>query len=152
MIANYLVTDDCVFYAIVEDKLIQVAAIGQKLNKDKSIKKALKIEIGEGIVGAVALSKKGIIIKDTRKNKNYIIDDQIRLSEITVPIILDGKLIGWMKEKDGPKIVDVLRKTKIMEKLDFKEKGTYTFKVTQNMPEDPLNYAMELGLILDKSK
>ena len=93
-IANYLVTDDCVFYAIVEDKLIQVAAIGQKLNKDKSIKKALKIEIGEGIVGAVALSKKGIIIKDTRKNKNYIIDDQIRLSEITVPIILDGKLIG----------------------------------------------------------
>ena len=93
-IANYLVTDDCVFYAIVEDKLIQVAAIGQKLNKDKSIKEALKIEIGEGIVGAVALSKKGIIIKDTRKNKNYIIDDQIRLSEITVPIILDGKLIG----------------------------------------------------------
>jgi len=93
-IANYLGTDDCVFYAVIEDKLIQVAATGEKLNQDKSIKQALKINIGEGIVGAVALSKKGIITKDTRTNNNYIIDDQIRLSEITVPIILDGKLIG----------------------------------------------------------
>ena len=93
-IANYLGTDDCVLYAIIEDKLVQVAATGKKLNQDKSIKQALKIDIGEGIVGAVALSKKGIITKDTRINKNYIIDDQIRLSEITVPIILDGKLIG----------------------------------------------------------
>lgn len=93
-IANYLNTDDCVFYAMIEDQLIQVAATDEKLNKDKSIKKALKIEIGEGVVGNVALSKKGIIVKDTRKNKDYIIDDKARLSEITVPIILDGKLIG----------------------------------------------------------
>ena len=93
-IANYLNTDDCVFYAMIEDQLIQVAATDEKLNKDKSIKQALKIEIGEGIVGNVALSKKGIIVKDTRKNKDYIIDDKARLSEITVPIILDGKLIG----------------------------------------------------------
>ena len=93
-IANYLNTDDCVFYAMIEDQLIQVAATDEKLNKDKSIKQALKIEIGEGVVGNVALSKKGIIVKDTRKNKDYIIDDKARLSEITVPIILDGKLIG----------------------------------------------------------
>ena len=93
-IANYLNTDDCVFYAMIEDQLIQVAATDEKLNKDKSIKQALKIEIGEGVVGNVALSKKGIIVKDTRKNKDYIIDDKASLSEITVPIILDGKLIG----------------------------------------------------------
>ena len=93
-IADYLGTDDCVFYAILGDKLIQIAATGQKLNKDLSIKKALEIEIGNGIVGNVALTKKSIIIKDTRENKDYIIDDENRLSEISVPILLDGVLVG----------------------------------------------------------
>ena len=34
----------------------------------------------------------------------------------------------------------------------YSEKGTYTYKIEQNMPVDPLNYAMEIGLILDKAK
>ncbi len=34
----------------------------------------------------------------------------------------------------------------------YSEKGTYTYKVEQNMPADPMNFAMEIGLILDKAK
>ena len=93
-IANYLGTDDCVFYATQGDQLIQVAATNKKLDINQSVKKAFQLELGKGIVGNVALSKKGVIVADTRKNKDYIIDDQTRLSEITVPILLDDKLIG----------------------------------------------------------
>ena len=32
----------------------------------------------------------------------------------------------------------------------FEETGTYTYKLEQNTPVDPLNFAMEIGIILDK--
>lgn len=32
----------------------------------------------------------------------------------------------------------------------YEEAGTYTYKIEQNTPVDPLNFAMEIGLILDK--
>ena len=51
-----------------------------------------------------------------------------------LPILLDGKLIGWMKEKDGPKIVDVLRKTKIMGTPD---------KIDSDSDSDDDNHEME---------
>ncbi len=34
----------------------------------------------------------------------------------------------------------------------FAETGTYTYHIEHNMPNDPLNYAMEIGLILDETK
>lgn len=34
----------------------------------------------------------------------------------------------------------------------FEETGTYTYVIEHTMPVDPLNYAMEVGLILDKVK
>ena len=94
IIADYLGTEDCVFYAIIENKIIQVAATNQKLDSENNIKNALQINLGEGIVGKVAQSKKGIIVNNTSKYKEYIVDDQIRLSEITVPILLDNELIA----------------------------------------------------------
>jgi len=94
IIADYLGTEDCVFYAIIENKIIQVAATNQKLDSESNIKNALQINFGEGIVGKVAQSKKGIIVNNTSKYKDYIVDDQIRLSEITVPILLDNELIA----------------------------------------------------------
>jgi len=94
IIADYLGTEDCVFYAIIENKIIQVAATNQKLDSESNIKNALQINLGEGIVGKVAQSKKGIIVNNTSKHKDYIVDDQIRLSEITVPILLDNELIA----------------------------------------------------------
>lgn len=32
----------------------------------------------------------------------------------------------------------------------FSETGTYTYHIEHNMPTDPLNFAMEIGLILDQ--
>lgn len=32
----------------------------------------------------------------------------------------------------------------------FEETGTYTYKIEHTMPNDPLNFAMDIGLILDK--
>jgi len=34
----------------------------------------------------------------------------------------------------------------------FTEIGTYTYVIEQNTPVDPLNFAMEIGVILDKAK
>ena len=92
IIAEYLGTDDCVFYAVIDSKLVQIAATNQKLNHNN--KTPFEINFGEGIVGQVAINKKGIIIKDTTKNPHYIVDDQKRLSEITVPILLNNELIA----------------------------------------------------------
>ena len=33
----------------------------------------------------------------------------------------------------------------------YKETGTYTYVIEQNTPVDPLNFAMEIGVILDKA-
>ena len=34
----------------------------------------------------------------------------------------------------------------------YEEKGTYTYSIEHNMPSDPVHFAMEVGVILDKSK
>ena len=62
-IANFLKTDDCVFYGLVNNKLIQLAATGNKISSDKTILNKLKIPITDGVIGQVARSKKGIIVK-----------------------------------------------------------------------------------------
>ena len=93
-IAKFLNTDDCLFYGLINGQLVQMAAIGDKINGEKKIKNKLSIPIEKGIVGRVARTKKGIIISDTSMDKDYIIDDKNRLSEITVPIVFNKKLIG----------------------------------------------------------
>ncbi|MDG1332627.1 MAG: gliding motility lipoprotein GldH [Crocinitomicaceae bacterium] len=40
----------------------------------------------------------------------------------------------------------------VEEKMKFDESGTHSFKVEHIMPRDPLHFAMEIGLILDKSE
>ncbi len=95
-IINFLETKDCVIYLVNHNNqtLEQIAAYGQKLDKDQNIKNKLVIPIGEGIVGTVVKTGVSEIIHDTSKDKRYIIDDATRLSEITVPIIIDGQVIG----------------------------------------------------------
>lgn len=94
-IANYLGSEDCVIYLVNEEEqlLEQVAAYGEKATS-KSIKNKITLDIGKGIVGSVAKTGKPEIIRDTRLDSRYVLDDQIRLSEITVPIIYDGRIIG----------------------------------------------------------
>ena len=95
-IAAYLDTQDCVIYIVdnEEQTLEQIAAYGTKLNKNNNIENKIVLPIGNGIVGSVARSGKAEIIDDTSKDDRYIVDDQQRFSEISVPIISDGKVIG----------------------------------------------------------
>lgn len=95
-IANYLTTNDCVIYLvdIKTNSLEQIATFDNKVNRKKEIINKIILPNGKGIVGSVAKNGKSEIINDTSLDKRYIIDDEQRFSEITVPIISEGKVIG----------------------------------------------------------
>ena len=88
--------EDCVIYLMDEERgiLIQKAAHGPKSPKEFEINKPMGIELGKGIVGSVALSGKAEIIPDTTKDGRYIVDVEQRFSEISVPIMSNGKVLG----------------------------------------------------------
>ena len=86
---------DCIIYLINNDKeLFQYAAHGNKNPTAQDVLNPLKLKIGEGICGHVALTGLSEIIADTSKDPRYIVDDENRHSEITVPILSDGLVIG----------------------------------------------------------
>jgi LytS/YehU family sensor histidine kinase len=97
--------EDCVIYLLDEQRnvLIQKAAYGAKSPKHFEIVNPIEIPIGKGIVGTVAATGKAEIINDTTKDKRYIIDDEARLSEITVPILHQGKVLGVIDSESSHK-------------------------------------------------
>jgi two-component system LytT family sensor kinase len=90
--------EDCVIYEVHPQKkvLIQKAAWGPKTTEQNKIVNPLEIPIGKGIVGDVAQTGKPEIIADTSLDSRYIIDDKQRFSELTVPILQQGAVIGVM--------------------------------------------------------
>ena len=100
LIADHMIAgigfEDCVIYLLdhENDLLIQKAAYGPKSPEGHTIKDAISIPVGEGIVGSVALHAKPERIPNTRLDPRYIIDDDFRLSELAVPIMLNGQCIG----------------------------------------------------------
>jgi ligand-binding sensor domain-containing protein/putative methionine-R-sulfoxide reductase with GAF domain len=97
--------EDCVIYLTDEENkvLVQKAAYGPKNPNAFEILNLITIPFGKGIVGSVALSGKGEIIGDTSRDSRYIVDDEKRLSEITVPIIHEGKVIGIIDSENRKK-------------------------------------------------
>ncbi|NAS29970.1 GAF domain-containing protein [Flavobacteriaceae bacterium R38] len=87
---------DCVVYLLdsERDVLIQKAAYGPKNPKDFEIHEPVERPLGYGIVGHVGKSGKAELIHDTSKDERYRVDDEFRLSEVCVPIIIDKKVIG----------------------------------------------------------
>ncbi|NIJ53626.1 sensor histidine kinase [Dyadobacter arcticus] len=102
---SHLNFEDCVVYLwdAEKGKLVQKAAYGLKNVREHEIINPIELEIGEGIVGAAAEAKKTLIIPNTNKDKRYIIDDKKRLSEISVPIIHEGKVIGVIDSENSNK-------------------------------------------------
>lgn len=88
--------EDCVIYLLDKQKnvLVQKAAWGPKNPEEYKIFNRIEIPIGSGIVGNVGLTGKAEIISDTSADSRYIVDDELRLSEITVPVISHGKVIA----------------------------------------------------------
>lgn len=95
-ITHYLGSEDCIIYLVDHDKqyLEQIAAFGDKVDKAGEVYNKVTLEIGQGIVGTVARTGKAELIGDTSTDKRYVVDDAIRYSEITVPIISEGEVIG----------------------------------------------------------
>lgn len=87
---------DCVIYIINrhQNVLEQKAAYGPKSPKDKNLYNPVTISLGHGITGTVAVTGKAEIINDTSKDERYIVDDEYRLSEITVPIATESAIYG----------------------------------------------------------
>lgn len=84
---------DCVVYKVDQtDKVCrQIAAYGPK-NPDKmSILNPINIPFGRGIVGHVASTGVAEKIDDTTKDGRYVPDDDVRYSELTVPVLVNGK-------------------------------------------------------------
>ncbi len=88
--------EDCVVYLLDKERniMVQRAAYGPKNPKGHEISNPIEIEPGKGIVGTVAVTGKPLIIRDTSLDPRYIVDDDIRLSEIAVPILHEGRVIG----------------------------------------------------------
>ncbi|MEN9571430.1 MAG: hypothetical protein RL172_2661 [Bacteroidota bacterium] len=88
--------EDCVIYLTNETQqlLVQKAAWGPKTTTEDKIVNPIEIPVGKGIVGAVALSARAEIIADTTLDNRYIVDDARRLSELAVPITIDGRVLG----------------------------------------------------------
>ncbi len=88
--------EDCVIYLLDEKgtNLVQRAAHGPKNPIDLDILNPIIIKMGQGIVGFVAQTGRGEIVSDTTLDDRYILDDNMGLSEIAVPIVYQNKVIG----------------------------------------------------------
>lgn len=97
--------EDCVIYLMDEQRqmLVQKAAYGAKNTKTFEIINPIEIPVGKAIVGHVAATGNAEIIADTTKDNRYLLDDEARLSEITVPIIHQGNVIGIIDSENKKK-------------------------------------------------
>lgn len=89
--------EDCVIYLYNEssDKLMQVAAYGNKTpDGSEIIVDPIEIIPGKGVVGECYSSGKPIRIDELNQYDEYIVDDQQRHSELAVPIICRGEVVG----------------------------------------------------------
>ena len=95
--------DDCVIYLIdrATGELTQVAAYGPKSPEGRVIVNPITIPLGKGVVGSVAMDLKPVRIRDTRLDSRYILDDEFRLSELAVPIVLDGQCLGVIDSENA---------------------------------------------------
>ena len=93
---SHLGFQDCVIYLHDEARgiLVQSAALGPKDLDGQEIRDPLEIRIGQGIVGAAAAERRTVRVGNTRLDPRYIVDDAVRLSELAVPILAEGKVLG----------------------------------------------------------
>lgn len=97
--------EDCVIYLLDKERnvFVQKAAYGHKNKGIGIVNNPIEIALGEGIVGYVGKSGIAEIINDCKQDPRYIIDDMPRNSEIAVPLIFDGDVIGIIDSEHSEK-------------------------------------------------
>jgi PAS domain S-box-containing protein len=95
-IGEILEFEDCVIYTTNKDgkKLTQRASFGVKNPEGKMIKNATQVSFGHGIAGSVAQTRIAEIVNDTSRDPRYVFDEFNGCSEMAVPIIYEGTLLG----------------------------------------------------------
>ncbi len=97
--------EDCVVYLVDEtrQKLVQRAAYGNKKAGVTEILNPIELEIGEGLTGRCAAERQPILVNDLSNDSSYVLDDMARLSELAVPILSGGEIIGVIDSEHSSK-------------------------------------------------
>ena len=85
---------DCVIYLCDGDLLVQRAAAGVKNSGGRKIRDPISIPIGQGITGTAAAEGRALLVPDISKDPRYVFDVFAGQSELAVPIIFDGDVLG----------------------------------------------------------
>lgn len=95
--------EDCVVYESLphKRKIIQRAAHGSKNPNGENINNLLELDFGSGIAGWVAEHQETVCIGNVTKDPRYIVDDEPRLSELSVPIQFNGELFGVIDSENS---------------------------------------------------
>ncbi len=113
--------EDCVVYKVDQNERMcrQVAAFGLKNPEKMGILNPINIPFGRGIVGHVAETGVPEKINNTSLDKRYVPDDDVRYSEIAVPVfgeesvifVIDAerKKVNGFSEKDGAFFLEVAK-------------------------------------------
>jgi GAF domain-containing protein len=83
------------FYLWKDDKLV--------LGPFQGLTAATKIELGKGVCGSSAKDRKTYVVPDVHEFPGHIACDLASNSEIVIPLIKNGKLIGVL-DIDSPKL------------------------------------------------
>ncbi len=89
--------EDCVIYLVEsrpERVLVQRAAHGPKSPNGLTVVDPIELDFGAGIVGTCAANALPLRVDDTSIDPRYVVDDAARGSELAVPIIDNGEVIG----------------------------------------------------------
>lgn len=97
--------EDCVIYLFDKEKKVlkQIAAFGNKNSLNGAIFNPIEINPGQGIVGKCFTSKQIQLVDETLANPDYIVDDILRRSELSVPIFSNGEIVGVLDSEHSMK-------------------------------------------------
>ncbi|NVJ65717.1 MAG: GAF domain-containing protein [Gammaproteobacteria bacterium] len=96
--------EDCSIYLNDPDKnqLIQEAANNKETKSNRALVSPHTLQIGKGIVGTAASLQQHIIVDNTELTPNYVLDESLGKSEMSVPIVFENKLLGVI-DSESPK-------------------------------------------------
>ncbi len=136
--------EDCVIYLYDDKKevLVQKAAYGPKNPVKHEILNPIIIPLGKGITGHAALLGKAILVGDTTKDDRYILDDQRRYSELSIPIFVDGKVFGIIDTESSQKNFYTQRHLEILERIA----GLCSDKLARYLTEEKIRTSLARDL------
>jgi GAF domain-containing protein len=85
----------CGFYRLVDGELM----LGPFLGKPACV----RIQIGKGVCGTAAATRKTVLVPDVEKFPGHIACDAASRSEIVLPLVKKGALLGVL-DLDSPKL------------------------------------------------